>query len=625
MFRPLVIGGLLSAGLLLWVATGVAATRRDAPGADLLAVVTGLLGAGSGAIAATAALAGGSSSSTAVVAVAVCLALVVPLPWLLFTLAYTGRTELIEADATVALAVLPTAGVAATAVLFGAQFAPGVALPAPDRAGTLVGVAVGFFALLQRFALLYAGGLTVVGTGLLVWTFRRYDHLDSAEGILLGVVGTVPWASLLAGLDVGTLALPLVATFGLSVGGVAATAALTRYDPFETVPAAGNVGPATVVEKLGDVVLVTDADGTVVEVNEAAERALDVTPSDVVGGDVASVVGVPLAGLRRDEPVPVRTATGRRLFEPTVSALTDQHGTRLGAAVVLRDVTERTTRRQRLEVLNRVLRHNLRNEMNVIMGRAEELRRRVDAEELTTQVDAIVASGRTLTAFAEEARDVDRRLRGPDRAGEPRGSDGETESVRLAAVVERALERLPEDRPVRVERSVPADVLVEGGPGLLDLAVSNLVENAVVHNDASEPLVGIAAEYDPDRPFPLRMSVRDDGPGIPDGETRVLETGDETALEHGSGMGLWAVRWAVTRLGGELDFRAADPGGTVVDVRLPEARRRPEATDDEGSAADPTDVAASADTGAADTRSTEAREARKSRESPESPETGEPD
>jgi signal transduction histidine kinase len=64
------------------------------------------------------------------------------------------------------------------------------------------------------------------------------------------------------------------------------------------------------------------------------------------------------------------------------------------------------------------------------------------------------------------------------------------------------------------------------------------------------------------------VSVADDGPGIPDHERAVLTDGEETALEHGSGLGLWLVHWVVERSGGRLSFAENDPRGSVVRMDL---------------------------------------------------------
>nr|WP_231751435.1 ATP-binding protein [Halogeometricum sp. CBA1124] len=68
----------------------------------------------------------------------------------------------------------------------------------------------------------------------------------------------------------------------------------------------------------------------------------------------------------------------------------------------------------------------------------------------------------------------------------------------------------------------------------------------------------------------VELRVTDEGPGIPDHERTVLRNGEETALVHGSGMGLWLVRTVVRRIGGRLRVRdAPDGSGSTVVVSVP--------------------------------------------------------
>jgi signal transduction histidine kinase len=247
-----------------------------------------------------------------------------------------------------------------------------------------------------------------------------------------------------------------------------------------------------------------------------------------------------------------------------VSDLTDQHGHRLGHAVVLRDVTARTTREQRLEVLNRVLRHNLRNDVNAIVGYSDLLAD--DPDEPEPLADAIVEVADELAAIGEKARRIERLMA---------TAETEADAVSLAPLAQNVLVSAAADAPdVTYERSVPADVVVHGSGYLLEHALRNLVENAIEHNDGDERTVELTASYDPEGTYPLTVSVLDDGPGIPEQDRAAVLDGDETPLEHGSGLGLWVVRWAVTRLGGEIDIVDREGGGTRVDLRLPRASRR---------------------------------------------------
>lgn len=70
----------------------------------------------------------------------------------------------------------------------------------------------------------------------------------------------------------------------------------------------------------------------------------------------------------------------------------------------------------------------------------------------------------------------------------------------------------------------------------------------------------------------VKIVVTDNGPGINETETQAVTAGNETALEHASGLGLWLVNWIVTRYGGSLQISNRDENGTrgtTATVRLP--------------------------------------------------------
>jgi len=571
MSRVLVFGLLALAGLVACTASAWATRRRGAPAASSFAASAAI--AGVGALLVGTAVAWNLPESV-VFGVAMAIGLSLPVPWLLFSFDYTGRGEVLSFSVATAASVPPAIGLAASATILGAQVVPGVGIPTQAAASGLAAVGVALLQTVRWLTFLYAGGLMLVGSAVLLWTFQRYDHLDATTGTLLGTFGTVPWLSLVFGFQVDSLsplALPGSLGIGFLVGGVAAAGAVGPYRLFAAVPAAGNVGPATVVEELEDLVVVTDDDGTVVELNRAAQRDLGAARG-LVGADVESLLEASIEELRGTDTVGLQTDAGRAIFEPTVSALTDQHGRPLGYAVVLRDVTARTTRRQRLEVFNRVLRHNLRNDMTVILGHAELLERRLDGD-LADSARTIAETGESLSDLAATAREADRVM---DETAE----DGQ--DVHLRPLVDRVVGEAAEGRAT-CEVDVPSGLVAVGAADLLGLALVNLVENAVVHSDRDRPWVAVRAEFDPDATaYPLTLTVADDGPGIPEGERSVVAAGTETPLEHGTGLGLWIVRWSVTRLGGAVDFGERDPRGSVVTLRLPNARLAPADGEDGG-------------------------------------------
>jgi len=551
-------------GTVLCGVAGLGWWRLQSPAVERFSLVAAIAGAGALALSGAFAF----ESMLAVFVVTIALGLSLPVPWAVFTFDYTGMEQLGSRRVAALMAVPVVVGLAATVVVFGPQFAPWFDPWAWVAAEEAVAAGRTFLNVTQWFALLYAGGLMLTSSGLLVWTFHRYDHLDSTTGAVLGTFGTVSWLSTLFGLQlnaVSPLALGATVALGLGVCAVAAVALVGPAPLFERVPAAGNVGPTTIIEELGDLVVVTDREGRVVETNRATRRSLDVDGGDVLGTDVDTLLGAAVPELRERETVALATADGRAVFDPTVSRLTDQHGHQLGYAVVLRDVTERTTRRQQLEVFNRVLRHNLGNNMTVIEGHADLIQSRAKQDAVKRSANRVLENSRELVRLSETVRDVENTL----------DIDGGDNRTRLAPLAEDVLAAVTDEYPgVSWQLDAPEGVVVEAHPDSLRLVLRNLVENAVEHNDSEDPRVWVRAEFPPDRPQ-LEVSVADDGPGIPDQERRTIERGNETQLQHGSGIGLWVVRWVVTTLGGRLEFAAREPRGTVVTVSLPAGREQP--------------------------------------------------
>jgi signal transduction histidine kinase len=92
-------------------------------------------------------------------------------------------------------------------------------------------------------------------------------------------------------------------------------------------------------------------------------------------------------------------------------------------------------------------------------------------------------------------------------------------------------------------------------------------ENSVDHGDVEcegSLSVRIVGRVDGDV---VELVVADDGPGIPEVELCALQSGEESALDHGSGLGLWIVAWGVERLHGTVDVAVDD--GTIVTLELP--------------------------------------------------------
>lgn len=245
-----------------------------------------------------------------------------------------------------------------------------------------------------------------------------------------------------------------------------------------------------------------------------------------------------------------------------IAPVRDETGTVTHFVGFQADITERKLRERRLDVLNRVLSHNLRNKMNVIEGHIELLRDQLDPGEGGFSLNAIENTAADLLWLAETVRDIERTIsRSP--AKEP--------PIALDARIQQ-LVSVFEDRFPQVEFRV-----TESTDGRCEVAVPGLmrgieeaIENAAVHNDAEEPVVKIqvverSAEW-------IDIVIEDNGPGIPEYEVEVLRTG-ETAISHAERLGLWLMYWVVSKVGGRFSVEGAEPRGTILTLSVPAANQ----------------------------------------------------
>jgi PAS domain S-box-containing protein len=388
-------------------------------------------------------------------------------------------------------------------------------------------------------------------------------YSGQAAAILLGVLA--PWVSNALYLG-GLIQFPTDPTpIAFSVTVLAFVVAIYRHRLLQLVPVARELARDELMDSLGEGVLILDEQDRVVDCNERA-LALVEDRDAVVGHTLASVapdIASKLDGLETTadgEPVGAEVAIRRdgrlRHYDVRVTRLRRGHGVLTGRLVSLREVTERRQREQRLDVLNRTLRHDLRNEANVVIGYAElGQRQHPDAE----WVEAIRTHVSGLVDMSEKVRQIEQAF--DEEQVEPT-------TVDAVDVVGAVVDSIENDHPdLDITSHTPATAPVHAIE-LVDAAIRNAVENAVEHNDNPDPLMDVAVRVTREDDT-VAISVSDNGPGIHEDEQAVLLRGRETQLDHVSGLGLWLIHWIVTRSGGEIEITENDPRGTVLTIRLP--------------------------------------------------------
>ena len=328
-------------------------------------------------------------------------------------------------------------------------------------------------------------------------------------------------------------------------------------DMFEMVPAARRIADRAAIDNLGTAVVIVDTGERIIERNDEAARVLGLPAGTALGGQLSEYA--PDVNPTESGGTVTRTVDGQeRTYAVTTAPLEAAGGTSVGNSIVFQDITAERRREQRLAVLNRVLRHNLRNDLNVVQGYLDIATDRVDDADLRGMLETATRKTAGVIELGEKARSIENAM------GD--GADG-TASVAVRPLLRDIRDDLRAGADAEVRIEAPGELSVRTDPSVLAVVLENLVENAVEHTDTDAPVVTVRVGTDE---AGVTIEVEDDGPGVPDHELDVLDATEETALEHGSGLGLWIVKWGVASLGGTVAFDVSD-AGTVARVTLPDA------------------------------------------------------
>ncbi len=293
------------------------------------------------------------------------------------------------------------------------------------------------------------------------------------------------------------------------------------------------------LDRVGDGVVATGADGRVEYVNEAACEMLGVRPDTAAGQLLAFVV--------RDHRLETACLEGG--FAEVQLRGRTLLGRGVPGGLLLTDVTDSRAAREDARELLSVLSHELRTPVTTISSALEALSRdELPAERRERFLELASAETARLVRLLNDLT-VD--VKPPQQR-----------SVALPDAVERALTLL---RPRLAERNIAADTVglaeltVLADPDKLLQSLVNLIENAALHGPA-DATIHVAASRDGDV---VRVTVSDEGTPLeasrmdelfsPDSRGRAIKA-------RGTGLGLYIVRSIAQRSGGEAWGRPLEHG-----------------------------------------------------------------
>lgn len=226
----------------------------------------------------------------------------------------------------------------------------------------------------------------------------------------------------------------------------------------------------------------------------------------------------------------------------------------------IHDITDYYDMSHRAELFWRLLRHNLRNEATLIQGSATQIRDNTESSYVGAAAETIQSGAAELGNIAESVKEIEQSV-----------DSTETQRVyrNVADTVEEVTTTIETDYPsaeIIIEEKEEMWTYVNNG---FRTALTHALENAIIHNEKTDPFVKVEIGPSPNTGR-VDIQISDRNPEIPDVETSPLfDLEETTSTSHGSGVGLFVMKWCVESLGGEIEFERRNPKGNTIHFYLP--------------------------------------------------------
>jgi nitrogen fixation/metabolism regulation signal transduction histidine kinase len=330
--------------------------------------------------------------------------------------------------------------------------------------------------------------------------------------------------------------------------------------------------------------LLVNSSGLISSANPAAEAALGVKAlayrrySEVLGSGsrLTELVAACLENgrtFRREEVEYLAPSSDLRQLGVTISPIQNNANEITGAICLLSDLTELAALQKQIHMkenlaalgeLSAGIAHEFKNALATISGYAQMIRSEAQpGTDLHEHGDLILRQTRSLTHVVTEFLKFARPL------------DLADEQVALRPMIEEIIAEISEAVP-----GIPIDALgefgdVSGDDALLRQALLNLARNAA--EAASENPAGgrVIIHGEIEKSGPLhgqRISVSDNGPGIPGETLTKIFVPFYTTKANGTGLGLAVVQKIIVQHGGSIEARNQPVGGAEFLVWLPFVR-----------------------------------------------------
>lgn len=325
----------------------------------------------------------------------------------------------------------------------------------------------------------------------------------------------------------------------------------------------------TVTRSLSEGLVLVNSSGTILSINPAAARLLEVTPN-CLGADfavanrnkeIAALVEQALSGQKGEQAVPLSAGKYLAAASPVKSG-----NSVFGVVLLLFDVTQKQEAEQLRREFTANVSHELKTPLHAISGYAELMKSGlVPQKDMQTFSEKIYGETQRLVQLVEDTLRLSRLDEG--------AADMQWASIDLYDAAHSTVLALsaPAERNSVTLRLEGSSTVVNAIPQLLSSILFNLTDNAIKYN-RKDGSVTVRVE---DKGTEALLTVSDTGIGIPEEhQDRIFERFYRVDKSHskevgGTGLGLSIVKHAALILNAKISLSSTVGKGTTVTIRFP--------------------------------------------------------
>jgi PAS domain S-box-containing protein len=250
--------------------------------------------------------------------------------------------------------------------------------------------------------------------------------------------------------------------------------------------------------------------------------------------------------------------------------ITNDNGDVEAYAGFFTDLTQRKQYEDTLKILNRVLRHNLKNDANVILGYITTVRDELNDDTLESFLSQAESKINSLLNHSDTARNLQTLLSGETREN--------IRPVRIDAIIDsqiRSANSQFQNADIQFTDRPDDDYVFALADDSIYEILMALLENGVQHNTKDDPAISVGLDVGDDF---VTVRIRDNGPGIAkDRQDIIFGREEKDQLHHGQGFSLFFVDKVVQKYSGNIWVENnSDGDGATFYLNLP----RPDETPD---------------------------------------------